>query len=291
MYQDGVVMNGRVGSLKKLLADKGCVRVMEAHNGLSGIVVEESQFDAIWEGSFTDSASKGLPDTELVTMNSRLDTARQILAVTTKPMLIDGETGGQVQHFGYWVNRMEDLGISAVVIEDKTFPKKNSLNGTAIHKLEDVDTFADKIETGVKARRNPDFMVIARLESLIAKHSIHHALLRAERFLEAGADGIVIHSKAEVSADEVFEFARKFREMSDVPLVAIPTKYNHVKDAELEDAGFNIIIHANHLLRASYRAMTQTAAEIYLLNRSKELDEEIATVEELFGAVGYHSQD
>lgn len=279
----------RISSLRWLLNEKSCVRVLEAHSGLSGLVVERSEFDAIWESSFTDSASKGLPDIELVTMESRLQTARQILDVTTKPMIIDGDTGGQVEHFPYWIRRMEGLGISAVVIEDKAFPKRNSLDADAVHKLEDVDLFARKIEAGVKARTYPDFMVIARLESLIAKHSMQHALLRAERFVEAGADGIVIHSKAEVSADEVFEFATKFRNVSDKPLVCIPTKYNHIKDEELARAGFNIIIHANHLLRASYRAMSETAECIHACDYSLKLGDAIATVEEIFEITGYRS--
>lgn len=282
-------MNDRVKLLRKLLTEKSCTRVLEAHNGLSGLVVEHSKFDAIWESSFTDSASKGLPDTELVTMESRLQTARQILDVTTKPMLIDGDTGGQVEHFPYWIRRMEALGISAVVIEDKAFPKRNSLDADAVHRLEDVDVFARKIEAGVKARTNPDFMVIARLESLIAKHSMHHAMLRAEAFLEAGADGIVIHSKAEVSADEVFEFATKFRNVSDKPLVCIPTKYNHIKDEELARAGFKIIIHANHLLRAAYRAMTEVASCIHTCGYSLKLGDAISTVEDIFEVTGYRS--
>lgn len=279
----------RIDSLKGMLERKPCIRVLEAHSGLSGLVVEHSKFDAIWESSFTDSASKGLPDTELVTMESRLQTAKQILDVTTKSMIIDGDTGGQVEHFPHWVRRMEGLGISAVVIEDKAFPKRNSLDADAVHKLEDVDVFAQKIEAGVGAKSNPNFMVIARLESLIAKRSMHHAMLRAECFLEAGADGIVIHSKAEVSADEVFEFATKFRNISDKPLVCIPTKYNHIKDEELARAGFNIIIHANHLLRASYRAMSETASCIHTCGYSLKLGDAVATVEDIFEITGYRS--
>ena len=281
----------RVSSLKGLLERKPCIRVLEAHSGLSGLVVEHSRFDAIWESSFTDSASKGLPDTELVTMESRLQTAKQILDVTSKPMIIDGDTGGQVEHFPYWIKRIEAAGISAVVIEDKAFPKRNSLDADAVHKLEDVDVFAQKIEAGVKAKSNPDFMVIARLESLIAAHSMQHALLRAERFVEAGADGIVIHSKVEVAAGEVFDFAKRFREISDKPLVCIPTTYNDVHDTKLKEAGFNIIIHANHLLRAAYKAMKIAAETIEVRDCSKRLDESeiVATTEDIFEITGYRN--
>ena len=274
-----------MNKLKKLLKDKGCVSILEAHNGLSGRIVEESTFDGMWESSLTDSGSKGLPDTELVTMDSRLDTIRQIKQVTTKPMIVDGDTGGQLDHFPYWVKRMQDVGVEAVIIEDKCYPKKNSLDKSASHILEEPDKFAAKITAGKKVAK--DILIFARLESLIAKKSIFEALIRAEAYIEAGADGIMIHSKSEVSGDEVLEFAQRFREKFDHPLVCVPTTYNHMTEAELKEAGFNIIIHANHMLRASFKAMKMACETIEYNNRSIELNNEISTVKEIFNITGY----
>jgi len=277
----------RVDSLYELLQKNKFVRVLEAHNGLSGLIVENSDFDAIWESSLTDSASKGLPDIELVSMDSRMETIRQIIDVTTKPIIVDGDTGGQIDHFPYWVNKMEKAGVSAVIIEDKAFPKRNSLDESAQHQLEEVDIFAKKIEAGVKAKMNDKFMIIARLESLIAQHSVYEALIRAEAFLKAGVDGIMIHSKEKISATEVFEFARRFKMMSKKPLVCVPTTYNDIFEQQLQEAGFNIVIHANHLLRASFKAMEKAAEKISVNHRSKELDDDISSVKEIFNIVGY----
>ena len=279
--------SSRVSSLKELLKKNKCIRVLEAHSGLSGLVVEESGFDAIWESSLTDSASKGLPDTELVTMDSRLHTICEILDVTTKPMIVDMDTGGQAGHFSYWVQKLEGVGVSAIIIEDKAFPKKNSLDTSAKHILEDVDIFAKKIKFGVSAKKNKDFMIIARLESLIAKQSMEHALLRAEAFIKAGVDGIMIHSKSQVNAGEVIEFAKRFRKMSKLPLVCVPTTYNNVFDKELEKVGFNIVIHANHLLRASLTAMKRVASQIEKDGRSINASKRISTVKNIFKITGY----
>lgn len=277
----------RIGSLKKLLQQKQCVRILEAHNGLSALIVERSGFDGMWESSLTDSASKGLPDIELVSMDSRLETIRQIVDVTTKPLIVDGDTGGQVDHFPYWVNKMEKSGVSAVIIEDKVFPKRNSLDENGTHHLEDVDIFSEKIRRGCAARLDENFMIFARLESLIAKHSIYEAMIRAEAFLQAGADGILIHSKAKVDSDEIFEFAKRFREISDKPLICVPTSYNHVYDTDLASRGFNVIIHANHLLRASLLAMQKATDAIERAGRSVELDNEISQVKDIFKITGY----
>lgn len=279
----------RVSSLRELIKNKKCVSILEAHNGISGLLVESADyFDGMWESSLTDSASKGLPDIELITMDSRLQTIQQILDVTTKPMIVDGDTGGQVDHFPYWVKKLERAGVSAVIIEDKAFPKRNSLDKKASHILEDVDRFSEKIKAGVEAKTNPDFMVIARLESLIAKHSMFEALIRAEAFVKAGADGIMIHSKSEVSSEEIMVFALRFREkFKDVPLIAVPTTYNDVTDKKLKDLGFNIVIHANHMLRASYKAMQEVVEVISKNKRSAELNDKITPVKEIFKAVGY----
>jgi phosphoenolpyruvate phosphomutase / 2-hydroxyethylphosphonate cytidylyltransferase len=274
-----------MNKLKKALKERDCIQILEAHNGLSGKIVENSGFEGMWESSLTDSGSKGLPDTELVTMDSRLATIRQIREVTTKPMIVDGDTGGQLDHFPYWVKRLEYIGVEAVIIEDKCYPKKNSLDKSASHILEDPDKFAAKIAAGKKVSK--DIMIFARLESLIAKHSMYEALIRAEAYIKAGADGIMIHSKSEVSGDEVLEFAARFREKWDLPLVCVPTTYNHMTEKELREAGFNVIIHANHLLRASYKAMQMAADQIESDGRSVALNNDIATVKDIFAITGY----
>jgi len=272
-----------MNKLKELLSQKKPVVALEAHNGISALVVENSGFDAIWESSLTDSAAKGLPDIELVSMDSRLNTVREIRQVSTKPIIFDGDTGGQIDHFPYWIKRLEEAGVSAVIIEDKAFPKRNYIDAVATHQLKNPDCFAKKIRAGKAACK--EMLIIARLESLIAKHSIYEALIRAEAFLAAGADGIMIHSKCEVNADEIFEFAKRYKEKFDRPLVCVPTTYNHIYDQELAKAGFDIIIHANHLLRASYKAMSEAANQIIVDGRSKDLN--ISSVKEIFKITGY----
>jgi len=252
--------------MRKLLKKK-CIKALEAHSGLSALVVENSKFDAIWESSLTDSASKGLQDNELITMDSRIHTVREIRNVSTKPIIFDGDTGGQLDHFPYWVKQLEKEGVSIIVIEDKAFPKVNSLKENAKHNLESVNKFCEKISAGKKVAKN--IMIFARLESLIAGRSMDEALRRATRFVNAGADGIMIHSKVQVG-DEVLEFARRFKKK--VPLMCVPTTYNNITDKKLEEAGFNIIIHANHLLRASLSAMEKTANDIYKQDNSEGLE-------------------
>jgi phosphoenolpyruvate phosphomutase len=259
---------------------------LEAHNGLSALIVEQSHFDAIWISSLTSSGSMGLPDTELISMDARLDIVREINQITTKPIIYDGDTGGQVEHFPYWVQRLEEAGVDIIIIEDKAFPKKNSLDTNAKHILEDVEVFAKKISVGKAVSKN--IKIFARLESLIAKHNVYEAMSRAEEFLKAGADGILIHSKADIDAKEVFEFAKMFREKyPDIPLACIPTTYNQFTNDDLIKAGFSIIIHANHLLRASLGAMKDIADRLWINQRSQELDNEIASVKDLFTIVGY----
>lgn len=260
------------------------LRIIEAHSGISAKLVDQSPFDGIWESSLTDSGAKCQPDIELVSGDSRLNTIREIRAVTDKPIVVDWDTGGQIDHFPYWVKRLEESGVDWIVIEDKAFPKRNSLDKKATHILEDVDKFCKKIDAG--KRVTEEIKIIARLESLIVKHSMYEALLRAEAYINAGADGIMIHSKSEISGDEVLKFAKKFREQfPEIPLMCVPTTYNNITDKELEKAGFNIICHANHLLRASIKAMKETIDTIYKQGCSKGLN--IATVQDIFNLTGY----
>ena len=251
--------------------------MLEAHNGLSSRIVEQSNFDGIWVSSLTESASKGLPDNVLTSGEERVRTIKEIRRTSTKPIIVDWDTGGQTEHFTFWLKELERVGVSAVVIEDKSFPKRNSLlEGDKLHILESVDRFSEKIKKGKGVVK--DMMVIARLESLIAKRSMYEALIRAEAFLEAGADGIVIHSKSEVSADEVMRFAEKYKKEFSQPLVAIPTTY-----VLPEPHPFDIIIYANHLLRASLKAM-EDFAETF--DKSK-----LAKVEDIFKIIGYEDRN
>ena len=294
----------RRGRLKALLAKGPLVRVLEAHNGLSGIVADTlciagqsgdqavtREFDAIWESSLTDSASKGHPDIEVVSFDSRLHTIQEILTVTQKPMIVDGDTGGDPSTFEYMVSKMERAGISAVIIEDKVFPKRNSLETGTRQVLQEPEVFAQKIRRGKKVQATDDFMIIARIESLIAGTGMADALDRARTYLQAGVDGIMIHSKSK-QPDEILEFAGKYRALlkeleMDKPLVCVPTTYHTILEEELQAAGFQIVIYANHLLRAAYKAMRDTAKSILSNQRSLEADPLCAPVREIFDAVGF----
>ncbi len=301
---NNILPDKRRGKIKALIKEGKLVRTMEAHNGLSGIVannakvegqsgdqVIERQFDAIWESSLTDSSSKGHPDIEVISFDSRLHTINEILAVTDKPMIVDGDTGGDSNNFEYMVTKLERAGVSVVIIEDKVFPKRNSLEGGTSQTLEDPDVFAQKIRRGKSVQISDDFMIIARLESLIAGKSMEDALARARTYLEAGADGIMIHSKSK-SPDQVLEFSRQYRSILndlelDKPLVCVPTTYHTITEEELQAAGFNVVIYANHLLRAAYKSMLETAQTILLNQRSLEVDPLCAPVREIFKTVGF----
>ena len=294
----------RRGKLKALLETGRTVRVLEAHNGLSGIIANtvevtgESdgqlvalQFDAIWESSLTDSASKGHPDIEVVTFDSRLHTINEILAVTDKPMIVDGDTGGDANTFEYTVSKLERAGVSAVIIEDKVFPKRNSLEAGVQQNLQEPEVFAQKIRRGKSVQKSSEFMIIARIESLIAGKSMEDALNRATQYLRAGVDGIMIHSKSK-DPGEILEFAEKYQIiLQDLklnkPLVCVPTTYNKITEDELSAAGFDIIIYANHLLRSAYLAMTETAKTLLRNQRSLEADPLCTPVREIFKTVGF----
>ncbi len=294
----------RRGKLKALLESGKTVRVLEAHNGLSGIIANNiqvkgesedkpivRQFDAFWESSLTDSASKGHPDIEVVTFDSRLQTINEILAVTHKPMIVDGDTGGDANTFEYTVSKLERAGVSAVIIEDKVFPKRNSLEAGVQQNLEEPEVFAQKIRRGKSIQKTDQFMIIARLESLIAGKSMEDAIKRAKIYLKAGVDGIMIHSKSK-SPDEILEFSRHYKNISkelnlNKPLVCVPTTYNQITEEELSAAGFRVIIYANHLLRSAYKAMAETAKTILRDQRSFEADPLCVTVREIFESVGF----
>ena len=283
----------RRGRLRRLLKLKPYISVMEASNGLSGLIVENAhvidektstrkEFDAMWISSLCDSTLKGKPDIELVDLTSRINTINEIMEVTTKPIILDGDTGGKVEHFVYNVRTLERIGVSAIIIEDKTGLKKNSLFGTEVKQiLEDPDVFAEKIHAGKCAQATRDFMIFARLESLIAGFGIDDALMRAKKYIEAGADGIMIHSK-EKTGEDIKAILTEFRKYSkDIPVFLVPTTYNQFTEEEFAEWGAHIIIHANHLLRSAYPAMLKTAETILRYGRSKEADEYCMPIKEI----------
>ncbi|MDR1900499.1 MAG: phosphoenolpyruvate mutase [Treponema sp.] len=291
----GVTPDLRLKTLRRLIAAKPLVRIMEAHSGLSGLIIEHLElvkedmvhrFDGMWSSSLTDSASKGKPDIEAVDITTRLQDLTQILECTTKPIIFDGDTGGIPEHFVFTVRTLERNGISAVIIEDKTGLKKNSLFGVEVEQqLAPAGEFCEKIQAGKRAQVTKEFMIIARLESLIAGFSVDHAMERALAYVAAGADGIMIHSK-EKDGEDIREFCRRFREeYTAIPLVLVPTTYNHFTEAELASWGANVIIYANHLLRASYPAMLKTARTILENERSKEADELCMSIKEILDLI------
>jgi phosphoenolpyruvate phosphomutase len=282
MMSIGTTPDIRLKMLRRLLKAKPIVRIMEAHSGLSALIVENVElnkedgshsFDGMWSSSLTDSTSKGKPDIEAVDLTTRLQTLTDILECTTKPIIFDGDTGGKLEHFVFTVRTLERNGISAVIIEDKTGLKKNSLFGTEVkQELAPIPDFCAKIAAGKKAQVTQDFMIIARLESLIAGYTVEDALVRAKAFVEAGADGVMIHSK-EKTGTEIKEFCKKFRsEFPKIPIVLVPTTYNQFKEKEFAEWGATIIMYANHMLRSSYPAMLNIAKTILENERSLEAD-------------------
>ena len=275
--------DSRRGRLKKLIELKGCINAIESHSGITGLIAETTTviengktfgFDAIWMSSLCDSTAKGKPDIELVDMTSRFRTIDDIMEVTTKPIIFDGDTGGLVEHFVYTVRSLERMGVSMIIIEDKCGLKKNSLFGTeVVQTQETIEKFSEKISAGKKAQKTKDFMICARIESLILEKGMDDALERANCFVEAGADAIMIHSRKK-SPDEIFTFIEKFRDGNKyTPIVLVPTSFNEVYEEEFKERGANIIIYANQLTRSGIPAM-QNAARLLLKNhRAKECDE------------------
>ena len=287
----GVTPGVRLGKLRRLIESKNVVRAIEAHNGLSGLIVEnvkneengiEEEFDVMWSSSLTESTAKGRPDIEFVDRTSRAQTLNEILDITTKPIIYDGDTGGITEHFTKMVRSLERMGVSAVVIEDKQGLKQNSLFGTDRPQvLLGVDAMCEKITAGKQAQITDDFMICARIESLIANVGMDDALHRAKCYIEAGADAIMIHSRKK-DGEEIREFCQKYQEFeTKVPLISVPTSYNHLYEKDLAEMGFSIVIYANHLLRSAYPAMNQTALTILKNKRSLEVDESCLSIKDI----------
>ena len=295
-----ITPGNRLKLLREIIQQKGFSRIIEAHNGISALVGEAASFqtganvveyDGLWESSLTDSASKGYPDVEVISLDSRIHTINEILEVTQKPLIVDGDTGRSPVEFEFLVRRLERMGVSSVIIEDKVFPKRNSLDTSANQTLEEPTLFAQKIRRGKTQLLTDEFMIIARLESLIAGTGLEDALSRAETYILAGVDGIMIHSQQK-EPDEILAFADAYQSLCQrlgvrPPLVCVPTTYNLITDVELANRGFNIIIHANHLLRSSYKAMEEAALSILSHDRSNEVETICAPTSTIFEVVGF----
>ena len=277
--------------LRQLIGLCPVVKAIETHSGLTGLIAEKTvvaqdgrldQFDAMWVSSLCDSTAKGKPDIELVDLSSRLRTIDDIMEVTTKPIILDGDTGGLAEHFVYNVRTLERMGVSAVIIEDKKGLKKNSLFGTEVEQTQDdIQSFSEKIRAGKRAQLTDDFMIIARIESLILERGMEDALERAEAFTKAGADGIMIHSRKKDPA-EILEFCDRFRQGDKTtPIVVVPTSFNAITEEELAAHGVNIVIYANQLTRSAFPAMQKTAEDILRCHRAKEVDERLLPIKEI----------
>lgn len=293
--QVGTTPSVRLSRLRRLLDSKPVVRVLEAHSGLTGLIVEQAsvtvdgrtaEFDGMWSSSLTDSTARGKPDIEAVDLSSRLQTVNELFEVTTKPLIFDGDTGGRPEHFPFTVRSLERLGVSAVIIEDKEGLKRNSLFGTEVTQTQaPVEDFCERLAIGKRAQITDDFMVIARIESLVLEQGLEDAVRRAEAYIDAGADAIMIHSRQKSPA-EVFEFCDRYAKLPKrVPLVAVPTEYHQVTEAELADRGVNLVIYANHLLRAAYPQMVKVAESILANGRALEADPLLAPIKDALAII------
>lgn len=281
--------------LRKLLQMVPIVKVLEVHSGLTGLIAEKTvverdggldQFDAMWISSLCDSTAKGKPDIELVDMSSRIRTIDEVMDVTTKPIILDADTGGLTEHFVYNVRTLERMGVSAVILEDKTGLKKNSLFGTDIKQTQDtIEHFCKKISAGKAAQRTESFMIIARIESLILEKGLDDALTRAAAYIKAGADGIMIHSRKK-NPQEIFDFCDIFyKDYPDIPLVVVPTVFNQVTEQELAKHGVKIVIYANQLTRSAFPAMEKTAVSILKNHRALEADEYLMPIKQIINLI------
>lgn len=291
----GTTPDIRRGALRRLLHVKPLLRFLDIHNALSGLIIEHTavespsgrrEFDGMWGSSLTDSTSKGKPDIEAVDVSARVNTLNEVLEVTAKPIIYDGDTGGQPEHFVFTVRTLERLGVSAIIIEDKTGLKRNSLFGNDVTQTqENVENFCAKIRMGKRAQATDDFMIIARIESLILDKGMDDAIVRARAYLEAGADGIMIHSRKK-TPEEVFEFCDRYREITNRKhLVVAPSTYNSVTENELQAHGVNIVIYANHLLRSAYPAMVCTARSILENHRAAECEANLLPISDILSLI------
>ena len=291
LLEIGVTSDIRRSRLRRLINAKPIVRILEAHNALSALIAENTSvqrngvnvsFDGVWSSSLTDSTAKGKPDIEAIDITSRINAVNDIFEVTTKPMIFDGDTGGKIEHFEFTVRSLDRIGVSAIIIEDKTGLKKNSLFGNDVLQTQDsVENFCEKISRGKAAQISDDFMIIARIESLILESGMEDALMRADAYLNAGADSIMIHSKSK-DPKEIIEFMQTSREKDKVtPVVVVPSSFNSVTIEEFEKMGVNVVITANHMLRAAYPAMLKVAKSVLKNGRSLEAEPDCMSIKEI----------
>ena len=288
----GTTPDIRRSRLRRLIDSKDIIRIMESHNALSGLIVETIksdigvEYDGMWSSSLTDSTSKGKPDIETVDVSTRINTINEIFEVTTKPMIYDADTGGIAEHFAFTVRTLERTGISAVIIEDKIGLKKNSLFGNDVPQTQDtIENFCNKIKMGKSAQITDDFMVISRIESLILEAGMDDAVNRAKAYIEAGSDGIMIHSRMK-EPDEVLEFCKILREYNEnIPIIVVPTSYNQITAKDLCKAGINIVIYANHMLRAAYPCMMNVAKSILDNDRSMEAEKDLLSINQILDLI------
>lgn len=285
----------RMSQLRRLLGTNQIVRAIEAHDGLSGLIVENTaitknnkniEFHAMWLSSLTESTSRGKPDIEAVDVSARLQTVNEICEVTTKPIIYDGDTGGKPEHLAYTVRNLERLGVSAIIIEDKEGLKRNSLFGNEVKQTQSsIQNFSERIYSAKSSQVTNDFMVIARIESLILEAGLEDALDRAKSYVKAGSDGIMIHSRKK-DPKEIIQFCNEFRSTDDLtPIVVVPTSFSRVTENELSSAGANIVIYANHLIRAAYPKMVEVAKSILENERSYEVEDSIASISEILDLI------
>lgn len=295
MKEQGTTPDRRRNQLRRLLNAKSLIRILEVHSGLCGLIVENTEvevdgrarfFDGMWSSSLTDSTAKGKPDIEAVDMTSRTNSVNAIFEVTTKPMIFDADTGGKTEHFEFTVRTLERLGVSAVIIEDKVGLKKNSLLGNDVSQTQDtIDNFTHKIKVGKSVQASDDFMIIARCESLILEKGMDDAIKRSKAYLKAGADGIMIHSRNPDGA-EIMEFAEHYKSFGgNCPLVVVPSSFDKITEDEFEAAGVNVVIYANHMLRASYPGMVKVAETILKNQRGFEVREQCMSIKEILNII------
>ncbi len=291
----GITTGLRLSRLRQLIYAKPIVKIMEVHNAISALIVENKivekdneilSFDGFWSSSLTDSTSKGKPDIEAVDLTARLNTINEIFEVTTKPLIFDADTGGKIEHFIFSIKSLERTGVSAVIIEDKTGLKKNSLFGNEVAQMQDsIENFCAKIKAGKKAQITKDFMIIARIESLILEKGLDDALNRAFAYVDAGADGIMIHSRKK-EPDEIFEFVKEFRQKDKfTPIIVVPTSFNSVTTDEFAKRGVNVVIYANHMLRSAYPAMSKVTKMILENKRSLEAEPYCMPIKEILNLI------
>ena len=292
LYKEiGTTPDIRRKQLKRILSSKKLSRFLDIHNGLSGLIVENTkvqikgkieEFDGMWGSSLTNSTAKGKPDIEAVDFTERLQLLNEVLEVTTKPIIYDGDTGGKVEHFVFTVKTLERLGVSAIIIEDKIGLKKNSLFGTSVKQQQDTpSSFSKKIKAGKNAQATDEFMIIARIESLILNKGIKDALQRATKYINAGADGIMIHSRKN-NPSEIFEFCRFYNKFKiRKPLIIVPSSFSQVTEEKLSKAGANIVIYANHLLRSVYPNMVDTAKSILKHKRAYQIEKKLLSIKDI----------